>query len=70
MNGPNARWSEITAIMNEKGDSIMQADLDRIEQIFSEMPETERSATRPWFYEGMFLIINDPLYKGDIKPSE
>lgn len=55
------------AILSSKGGQLMQADLDLMEEIFTEVdPEDWDDVLL--VMEGVALVVNDPAYKGDIEP--
>ena len=59
------------AIMREKGSRIMLADLQKIEERMIIGLDPERYAELiGWIYEGLSLTVNDPSYRGDIRPYE
>ena len=55
------------AILSDKGNKLMQADLDAMEEIFTEI-EPEQWDDVLLLMDGVALIVNDPSYKGDIPP--
>lgn len=55
------------AILSAKGIKLMQADLDAMEEIFTEVDPEEWDDVL-LVMEGVALVVNDPDYKGDIPP--
>jgi len=55
------------AILSAKGSKLMQADLDAMEEIFTEVDPEEWDDVL-LVMEGVALVVNDPDYKGDIPP--
>ena len=60
---------EALAILSEKGNDLMQVDLDAMEELFKQIPPEEWGDVL-WLMEGVALVVNDPSYEGDIKPIE
>ena len=59
---------KIMAILSDKGQAIMQADLDEIELLLTRVDLDDIADVEPMVYEGLALTVNDPLYEGDIEP--
>ena len=57
------------AILSEKNDKLMQADLLEMQEIFTEIPPEEWDEVM-MLMEGVAQVVNDPLYSGDIPPIE
>jgi hypothetical protein len=63
----NKPIDEASAIFSEKGDGLMQADLDAMEELFTQIPPEQWDDVL-MLMEGVALVVNDPSYKGDIAP--
>lgn len=55
------------AIFSKKGSGLMQADLDAMEEIFTDIPPEEWDDVY-LLMDGVALVVNDPSYTGDIQP--
>lgn len=55
------------AILADKGMNLMQSDLDEMETLFLSVDPSEWDSVL-FIMEGVALIVNDPLYTGDIPP--
>ncbi len=60
---------EVFALIKEKGENIMQADIDEIHIAAVEFNDEDRERLA-WAFESLFLTINDKRYKGDAKPLD
>lgn len=60
---------EIMTILSERGSDLNRDDLARINELALDVPleDTEQLGT---VWEGIALIVNDPLYSGDIDPID
>lgn len=59
---------EIMSIISTKGADLMQSDIEEIQFLTVDIPIDELPDTYPWIWEAIALIVNDPLYEGDIPP--
>lgn len=55
------------AILEDKGSELMQADLDAMQEIFTEISPDDWDDVL-LLMEGVALVVNDPSYSGDIPP--
>lgn len=60
---------DILSIISERGSRLDQADMDRIEALITEIPFDQLDETG-MIYEAIALIVNDPLYEGDLDPID
>ncbi len=51
-----------------KGLALTADDLHEIEVEIALMPFETATTREPWIREGIWLIVNDPDYRGDIPP--
>jgi hypothetical protein len=63
----NRPIDEAQAILSEKNGDLMQADLDAMEELFTQIPP-EQWEDVLMLMDGVALVVNDPSYKGDIAP--
>lgn len=63
----NKPIDEAQAILSEKGSDLMQANLDAMEELFTQIPPEQWDDVL-MLMEGVALVVNDPSYKGDIAP--
>lgn len=60
---------EIQAIIAERGERLDRDDMNRILLLSVDVP-LEASEALAMVHEGIALIVNDPLYKGDVILSD
>jgi hypothetical protein len=60
---------QITEIVSERGSALDRDDMDRITELSVEVP-LEDSDALAMVMEGVAMIVNDPLYEGDVPPME
>ncbi len=63
----NKPLDKAQAILSDKGGSIMQSDLDEMQELFTQVDPDDWDDVL-MLMEGVALIVNDPSYKGDIEP--
>jgi hypothetical protein len=55
----------------ERGAMISRDDLDEIRAMFARHPDpVEAVEARQAAFEAIWLVVNDPTYKGDITPAD
>lgn len=67
MNDP---FADALAIISERGSDLNLVDMREIEALIVDCPLERAAEMQGWIYEALSLIVNDPLYKGDIPPIE
>ncbi|SEJ87402.1 hypothetical protein SAMN05518849_11676 [Sphingobium sp. AP50] len=60
---------EIVELVRDRGSKLNQYDLNQIKMIAVDVP-LEDSEDLAMVFEGIALVVNDPLYEGDIPPME
>lgn len=63
-------FSDALAIISERGSDINLVDMREIERLIAECPLERAAEIQGWIYEALWLIVNDPLYEGDIPPID
>ena len=63
-------FSDALAIISERGSDINLVDMREIQSLIVEFPLERAAELQGWIYEALSLIVNDPLYEGDIPPIE
>lgn len=63
-------YSQAIAIVRERGLSISAADLAEIEYLLTQLDADEAADRIASVFEALSLIVNDPLYSGDIPPID
>ncbi len=63
-------FSDALAIISERGSDINLVDMRKIEGLILECSLETAADMQGWIYEALWLIVNDPLYEGDIPPIE
>jgi hypothetical protein len=64
----NDAFVRITDIIRERGMDLMRSDMRDIEALLGTVDPDRANELRAWVYEGLFLIVNDPAYCGDVPP--
>jgi hypothetical protein len=58
------------AIIGEKGLSLSSDDMREIEGLITQIPLDDLPDQSGMIYEALSLVVNDPLYEGDVPPVE
>lgn len=58
-------FQETIKLISSKGDKLSQADVDDIDALLCELPLADYDELAGMAFEGLSLIINDPLYQGN-----
>lgn len=66
----NEAYDQAIAIVREKGILISSADLAEIEYLLTQLDADEAADRIASVFEALSLIVNDPLYTGDIPPID
>jgi hypothetical protein len=64
--------NEAHQIAKDRGKNIMQEDIDDIYMILLgiELTDDQGQHDAAMIWEGISLIVNDPLYEGDARPLD
>ena len=55
-------------IIRAKRMGLRQSDIREIKALLNKLDPERGHELKAWIYEGLFLIVNDPAYEGDILP--
>jgi hypothetical protein len=58
----------ILEIISTKGADLRQSDMEQIEELIVDIPLDDAPRDMGMIYEGIAMVVNDPLYEGDIPP--